>query len=295
MLKLKGETFVVGDIHGDPVDLIRNQIYIEDYPKQIKHIFLLGDIGFGFVRGRYRKRLSNIISVLDSIKSLDDVSDDDKFIREFLYCVTNSAKDLVLSIMYVARLLTGNKDVQVYAIRGNHDNPDFWNKKTKLGKAVSKVDKNFHFLNDGFIEINNELWLTIGGAVSVDRFTADRIEGISWWAGEEMDGSFNEPLPIGYKKLTGILSHTGKVPSYADYKLPVSHTGMVREALEREEKAIDSLLFRYNPSSWFYGHFHYPWAVVLPGVKFTCVGEHEMIPLPRCHCRKHQNRPRNRF
>lgn len=295
MLKLKGETFVVGDVHGRPTDLLRKTAMLEAHPKKVKHIILLGDIGFGFVRGRHCKRLTAVAAALDCADRLEDV-DDDKFIDEFVYCVKESAKELVLSLISVARILTGNKDVQVYAIRGNHDNPEFWDRKTKFGKAASSVDSNFHFLNDGFIDINNELWLTIGGGVSIDRFTAGRVEGVSWWAGEEIDGSFDKPLPIGYKYLTGILSHTGKIPTYAQYKHPDANEGYVAKALKREMEAIDSLAVRYNPTYWIYGHFHGTWVRTIPGqMLFSCIGASEMIALDKTSLRKALNGPRNRF
>lgn len=294
MLKLKGETFVAGDIHGRPTDLLRKVILFESHPKKVKHIILLGDIGFGFVRGRYCKRLSAVAAALDCADRLEDI-EDDKFVDEFVYCVKESAKELVLSIMSVARILTGNKDVQVYAIRGNHDNPAFWDRKTKFGKAAASVDSNFHFLNDGFIDINNDLWLTLGGGVSIDRFTAQRVEGVSWWPGEEIDGSFDKPLPIGYKSLTGILSHTGKLPAYAGYKHPSVNEGYVAEALKREMEAIDSLAVRYSPTYWLYGHFHETWVRSIPGqMLFYCVGEAVLMPLDKTYLRKALNGPRNR-
>lgn len=295
MLKLKGDTIVVGDIHGDPLKLLWQAPRLDTHPGKIKHVILLGDIGFGFVRKRYHGRLSAVAAMLDCVNTLDDV-DDDAFSEELNYCVNVSARELILSIMSAVKILTGNRDVQVYAIRGNHDNPAFWDSRTKQGKTARLEDKNFHFLKDGFIEINKELWLTIGGGVSVDRFIAQRVEGVTWWAGEEINGNFNKPLPVGYKKLTGILSHTGEVPPYADYKLPDSYEGWVAEALKREQQALESLAVRYNPKYWVYGHFHRAWESDASGeMRFICVAQDDFLILNKTRLKSNENMPRNRF
>ena len=288
---LKGETLLVGDIHGNPINLLAYRDSILQMKKPIANIILLGDIGFGFLHKKYRSKLHKTLSVIDSVGNVEGI--EDLVVVSLEKATKQSAKILASDIMCTAKLLTGNSKVKVFAIRGNHDDPRFWEPGTQLQKDIMKANKNFFFLEDGFIDIGGKLWLTVGGSVSIDRFSAQRIPGVSWWSGEEMK-DFDKPLPIGYQNITGILSHTGKTPEYADYKLPQASEGLVAEALERELKTIESLAVRYNPEFWIYGHFHKSWIRGISGeMLFFCLGEHEVTPLIPLELRKLLNASKN--
>lgn len=291
IIHLTGDTLLVGDIHGNPVDILSYRNSVLSMKRPIHNIILLGDIGFGFLHQKYRGKMSKTLSIIDAIGNTEGI--EDLVIASLEKSTKQSAKILINDIMCAAKLLTGNSKVKVFAIRGNHDDPRYWIPDTQLQKDIRKNNKNFYFLEDGFIDINNNLWLTVGGSVSIDRFTAQRIPGVSWWSGEEMK-NFDSPLPVGYKKLTGILSHSGKTPDYASYKLPQCSEGEVAEALDRELKTIESLAVRYNPEFWIYGHFHKSWIRTLAGeMLFFCLGEHEVTPLLVPELRKLLNASKN--
>jgi hypothetical protein len=76
-----------------------------------------------------------------------------------------------------------SRNIEFLAIRGNHDSPAYFDGHVNFS--------NFKLLKDYTqLKINNELWLFVGGAVSVDRKAIDsygdpyRLEGRSWWKDE---------------------------------------------------------------------------------------------------------------
>lgn len=276
MYKLKGETIVVGDIHGNPASVLKYRDTILSVRKQIKNVILLGDVGFGFMHKAVISQVKNVpLADLEYVNHINELDLEKQ--KRLFFATKKSSRILVEDIMSTFRLLTGNKDIKVFAIRGNHDDPGYWDKDSSLWLSAKKVEKNFHFVGDEFIDINGYLWLCIGGSVSIDRFSLPRVEGASWWPGEEMNHNFDKPLPIGYEQVTGILSHSGVRPPYAEWKSPTQFEGEIQEALKLEEKTIESLAVRYNPKFWFYGHFHESWRKSIPGeMLLTCVGSGEV-------------------
>ncbi len=66
---------------------------------------------------------------------------------------------------------------QLYVLRGNHDNPIFWNEDSDYS--------NLHLVKDYTkITIEGKDVLFVGGGVSIDR--CFRRKDISWWEGEEI-------------------------------------------------------------------------------------------------------------
>ena len=76
-----------------------------------------------------------------------------------------------------------SRNITLYAIRGNHDDPAYFNGEHRYS--------NLHLLPDyTSLEFNGETWLFVGGAVSIDRKAIDRkgrkirVEGMTWWSDE---------------------------------------------------------------------------------------------------------------
>ena len=144
-------TVVIGDIHGD-FNLLRDKINYYDFKDAI--IFMAGDFGVGF----------NYNDPREPAKEKKRLKDLNKFLKK--------------------------RKIFVYVVRGNHDNPMFF-------------DGNHDFTNLIFLEdydvvaVGEKKYLCIGGATSVDRKEnrnfkdyrgkdyPGRKEGKNWWPGAE--------------------------------------------------------------------------------------------------------------
>lgn len=86
-----------------------------------------------------------------------------------------------------------NRDLHMYAIRGNHDDPAYF-----IG--LNDNYSNLTLLPDySRLELNGESWLFVGGAVSIDREAINhagnkiRVQGLTWW---EDEGLVYDPYRI---------------------------------------------------------------------------------------------------
>lgn len=148
------------------------------------------------------------------------------------------------------------KDSNLYVIRGNHDNPGFW--EWGCGYQFS----NIHFVpDDSIVKLDDKLCYFAGGAVSVDR--SRRTQGIDYWAGEIS----SERNLLGFKERIDILfTH--------DVYHPVSPFGTTSDTLkywcDRDQNLMGDILnsqnsmmslyhavYDTNPNfSWYHGHYH---------------------------------------
>lgn len=131
-------------------------------------------------------------------------------------------------------------------IRGNHDNPEYFNGDCCFSNLSLLPD----YTN---MEINNEEFLFVGGAISIDRLV--RKPKVSWWVEEEMilDKSLikkcdilvthTAPSWIGPNDKNGILWYTQK------------DANLWEECIE-ERKKIDRLIELSQAKKHFCGHFH---------------------------------------
>jgi predicted phosphodiesterase len=150
----------------------------------------------------------------------------------------------------------GERKNKFYTIRGNHDNPSYFD---------SSHDRdNIKFLPDyTYKEINDKKFAFVGGAVSIDRH--DRTAGVNWWENEvvKLDDDKYEQSDI-------LISHTA--PSFCD---PVDSDANLWNAIFRfcfhatpdekqdmfndlrdERKKMNEIVKGINPSHLYYGHFH---------------------------------------
>lgn len=242
IINITGKTAVVGDIHGSVMNMIKHKERTEF--EGVKNIIFLGDIGFGFL-------YSNLpIDYKDKT--------DDEIAELHVKYASLSAKYLLEDIVNASVFITRNKDINVYLIRGNHDDPYYWSED--YSSIMKSVFPNVTFLPDCFLKINDNFWYTFGGAVSID--ANRRIPGISFWKDEIIKNVPSRdiiPEEIDLTNLFGILSHTGPCPRY-HYKGSNDFIGIsyVGENLVREKEIIDSYLLKFSPKFWVCGHYHYP-------------------------------------
>jgi predicted phosphodiesterase len=151
------------------------------------------------------------------------------------------------------------KDSNLWVIRGNHDNPGFW--QWGCGYEFS----NIHFVpDDSVVELDGKSCYFAGGAVSVDR--CKRTQGIDYWKGEQYNVD-NIQFPIPYP-VDILFTH--------DVYHPVSPFGTTSDTLkywcEKDEELMGDIvysqivfknlydsIYKINPNfSWYHGHYHEP-------------------------------------
>lgn len=189
---------------------------------------------------------------------------------------------------------TGNT---LYVIRGNHDNPIFWDKKN--GIFMPKYH-NIHLVEDFEIKkIENKNILFAGGAISIDRSVrATEVPYPSWWK--------NEIYVPNYAKLTQLLNYYANVDmvvthSAPDFVFPNKFNDLVdtwaeidnkhyptkdlKAELTMERQEISGLYKflkhrNFNISHWFYGHFHQSKQQTHDQTKFICLNINELYNIP---------------
>ena len=141
--------------------------------------------------------------------------------------------------------------VEVYFIRGNHDDPSFWKgwKKPKIQETCPR----FHMVGDyDVLVINGKKYLCIGGGISIDRFY--RIEGESYWSDEKI---LPCPSQNAFGEICGVLSHTGFTPPVITHKNAfMEKFPDVKQDCQDEQRVLFDILNLYHPKVWYNGHYH---------------------------------------
>jgi hypothetical protein len=168
---------------------------------------------------------------------------------------------------------TGNT---LYAIRGNHDNPDYFQNNPFDFERI-KLLPDFHIM-----ELEGKNILFLGGAISIDRIT--RKIGISYWEGEE--------LPFIIPDIKDIFSgsHIDIVCTHScpTFTWPQTFSPIVESFAEKDTKLLSELtaerkrldllfekISEYNgfaPKLWVYGHMHKTIKTEYQDCKFQCCG-----------------------
>ncbi len=139
-----------------------------------------------------------------------------------------------------------NRGIVIYAIRGNHDDPSYFN--------GDHLYDNLKLLPDySTLNINDERFLFVGGAISIDR--VQRIPDRSWWNGEEL--VYDEDR---ISQCDVLITHTA--PTWVG---PQDKNGIqwfidrdptLWEELRSEREQVDSLLTKCGAKRHYCGHFH---------------------------------------
>ena len=140
--------------------------------------------------------------------------------------------------------------IQVYTIRGNHDDPAYFeeDKQEELKELYPRIT----FIPDHKIfEVNGKTIYPIGGGGSTD--IIHRTPGKSWWEGE-------------YIKEIPIKDLPGKVDIIISHEAPLSFEPILTRFPETPEEQflkiqegrqyLDKVLREVTCSEWYYGHYH---------------------------------------
>jgi len=155
------------------------------------------------------------------------------------------------------------RNIFIYAVSGNHDNPMFYDGEHNFSNLIFMQ----HY---DVVEIGEQKYLGIGGAISVDRkanpnyFHKGRREGIDWWPEEKVvydENKLNELSGINVV-IAHTCPHFAYPPIFNDYvKKWIEYDPDLKEELVDERnfmtKIYNKLSETNSISTWIYGHFHF--------------------------------------
>lgn len=186
------------------------------------------------------------------------------------------SEEFWFDITYLNQILKEH-NTQLYVVRGNHDNPTYFDGNFSLS--------NITFLADySVITIEGKNILCVGGAVSIDRNV--RKENVSWWVNEIFEWA-----PEKIKSLSNIdivVTHTA--PSFC---YPTKFNQLVYNYSYYDDNLLDDLIkertlldLLYNNliqnnkiTHWVYGHFHTNRSELINDVSFHLLSINQTFEL----------------
>ncbi len=153
---------------------------------------------------------------------------------------------------------------KIYWCDGNHE--DHWN----LKEASSEVMPSVYYMKRGSIlslpDGRNVMFM--GGAESIDK--EYRTLGINWFPGEVITQRDIEDLPD--IKIDIIISHTCPLEFHqAILTAARPYWGWQNKIKDPSAHALSYILSRYEPSLWYFGHFHIYKTGVHFNTKWSCL------------------------
>lgn len=160
----------------------------------------------------------------------------------------------------------GGKGIDFIGIRGNHDDPSYFDGRVSMS--------NFKLLPDyTSLTLNDKEFLFVGGAVSIDRKI--RKEGVSYWTDEKFVLDHSK-----IKRCDVLVTHS--VPTWSG---PFDKSGIsgwcdrdstLWDECVQERKDHDILLKLCGASRHYAGHFHTSSSVDFDGCVSTILDELEI-------------------
>lgn len=183
---------------------------------------------------------------------------------------TEIRRDVENLIVLDEMLIENN--LHLYAIRGNHDNPIFWDTKTLNLPPLH----NTHLIPDYTVmKLESKNILMIGGAKSIDRSVRmDELPYPTWWKDEVFIYNHEkiDKITKTYDNIDIVVTHTAPQFAYPQsdnvgivndwHEVELQHGRNLKYELKEERADLtqlyDDLVTErgYNISHWLYGHFH---------------------------------------
>jgi predicted phosphodiesterase len=178
-------------------------------------------------------------------------------------------KNFLADMEYLNQELA-NANITLYVIRGNHDDPKYFNGEHEWSNL--KLLKDYSIL-----VIEAKRILLVGGAISIDRL--QRKENVSWWEGETFN--YNEELLETFEGIDIVVTHSSPnfvfpqtfnhlVMSYAAYD-PNLLNDLTLER-QRFNEMYKILVNKNDIKHWFYGHFHTTRSETYENTRFNVLG-----------------------
>ena len=161
--------------------------------------------------------------------------------------------------------LCSDRNIMVYAIRGNHDNPGFFSEfVTDISERFWNKFTNFKPVHDhAKIKYKGKIGYVISGATSRDRCLRKNFQrtyvdfnnlyrGGDWWPKEAIKVMQADDADF-------ILSHIGPLNSDMQIDIPGKFIEMdpyLESELKLEQQLLHNMLNYMQPKRWYFGHYH---------------------------------------
>lgn len=175
------------------------------------------------------------------------------------------------------------RNIVMYVIRGNHDEPIFYN--------GDYINTNLKLMPDySTVTVGDRRFLLVGGAISVDRHirrTEHRSAGyITWWEDEVF--VLNKRKLAQYKGITDVITHSGPniappfgpLPGFIYNNMRDGDITLVDDILHERKlltEMFNILKKKNNIYNWYFGHFHRAEKYKVDGTKFNLLDINELI------------------
>lgn len=163
------------------------------------------------------------------------------------------------------------RDISFLAIRGNHDDPQYFDGNIKFSHIELLADYTYR-------TIEGRSFLFVGGAISIDRKM--RLEGKSYWRDEVF---VYEPEKIT-ERAEVLITHTGPEWIGPTVLAPIVQGWAADDAtliddLNRERAQMTSLYLKVKPKKAYLGHFHESTSTLRNGTAARILDELEIIEI----------------
>ena len=185
-------------------------------------------------------------------------------------------------------------ECDLYIIRGNHDNPDWFraaNDPRNINEIVAvKMQLNrIMFLPDyTVLNIDLENILFVGGAVSIDRVPSRMKLYDAWWPDEIF--YLDKDRLNDLEGIERVITHTA--PNFCE---PLKFNGLVYNYAMNDKDLLDDLRKerelvtemaniimlngKNNLKGWYYGHFHNDYRFLHNNAEFVCLNINRFMQL----------------
>lgn len=149
------------------------------------------------------------------------------------------------------------------AIRGNHDNPSWFN--------GDFIYSNLKLVPDyTVIETTKGIIVCIGGAASIDKNY--RTPDKTWWAGEIPKFDLDVLKELEKINISHVMAHTNPSFCYPHMKSPLMKEDII--AYEKKSRKIITMNYHYlksfhNIQNWWSSHYHWHHEQTIKNTKFT--------------------------
>lgn len=167
-------------------------------------------------------------------------------------------------------------NINIYAVRGNHDNPKYFDGKHDFERL--------HYLVDYEItEISGKTILPIGGAISIDRDirikTNENWEKYNsdkrcWWKNEDVERVNITTLPT---KVDIIITHEAPLTFEPIIIKQPSMDLELYEDILASRQYLNRILEEVNFNWWFYGHYHSSYSGHIGEKMYRCLNIMEIV------------------
>ncbi len=178
-------------------------------------------------------------------------------------------------------------NITLYNVRGNHDNPIWFDDKHDLS--------NLKFVKDNSVlNIEDKNILTIGGATSVDR--CQRTKNVSWWENEKITYDIDKikklenidyvithscPFFCPPYGLTGTVNYWNSMEQMSNKKFKTELLKEISTERNYLDKVYDNLYEKNKIKGWFYGHMHMNNVTRIDEIEFIALNELQIINLEK--------------